>query len=92
MVALKWSVVGIFILLFIFWPYHWPCEILVPQPGIGPEFPAAEELSLSHRATREVLMLGAGAEVLSQRRKHRGASERGDERRLHGAVGCLAEF
>ena len=46
-----------FCFVFIFWPHHGACEILVFQPGIGPEFPAVEKWTLSPWPTREVLML-----------------------------------
>ena len=39
-----------------FWPHHAPCGISVPGPGIEPEPPALEALSLNHWTTREVPM------------------------------------
>ena len=43
-----------FKLIFIFWPFHLACGILVPQPEIEPSPPAVEALSLNHWTAREV--------------------------------------
>ena len=37
-----------------FWPWHVPCGILVPQPGIEPLPPTLEVQGLSHWIAREV--------------------------------------
>ena len=40
--------------LFVFWPRHTACEILVPRPGIEPVHPAVEAQSPNRWTTREV--------------------------------------
>ena len=41
--------------IFIFWPGHFICGILVSPPGIEPAPPALEARSLNHWIPREVL-------------------------------------
>ena len=48
---------------FSFWPQHMACGILVPWPGIEPEFSALETQNLNQRTSREVPSL----EILSLR-------------------------
>ena len=43
------------LLVFIFWPHHIVCGILVPWPRIKPMPPALETWSLNHWIAREVL-------------------------------------
>ena len=40
--------------LFLFWPCHTTCGVLVSQPGIEPMPPAVEAQSLNHWTAREV--------------------------------------
>ena len=40
--------------VFIYWPCHVACGILVPQPGVEPAPPAVEVQSLNHWTTKEV--------------------------------------
>ena len=40
--------------IFIFWPCHTACGILVPRPGTEPVPPAAETQSLNNWTAREV--------------------------------------
>ena len=40
---LLWCILSLF--LFIYWPHHVACGILVPQPGIEPMSPAVEPAS-----------------------------------------------
>ena len=40
--------------LFMFWPHHVACGILVPRPGIEPGPPALGMWSLTHWTTRDV--------------------------------------
>ena len=40
-------------LIFISWPHHSVCGILVPRPGTEPTPLAVEAQSLNHWATRE---------------------------------------
>ena len=42
------------LLIFISWPCHVACGILVPQPGIEPMPPEVEGQSLNHWTTMEV--------------------------------------
>ena len=43
--------------IYLFWPHHASCGILVSQPGIEPAPPAMEKWSLNHWTTREDLAL-----------------------------------
>ena len=44
----------LFMYLFIFWPCHVACEILVPPPGIEPVPPTLVAQSLNHWTAKEV--------------------------------------
>ena len=44
-----------FFFLFSFWPRSRACEILVPQPGMGPRPLAVKAQSPNHLTTREFL-------------------------------------
>ena len=41
--------------LFLFWPRHLACGILVPQPGVEPRCLAVKERSPNHWTAREFL-------------------------------------
>jgi len=43
-------------MLFIHWPHHVACGLLVPQPGIEPASLALEAWSFNHWIAREVLL------------------------------------
>ena len=45
--------------LFVFWPRHTACGILVPQPGTKSVPPAVEAWSLNHWNSGEVLTLSS---------------------------------
>ena len=45
-----------FLSVFLFWPCHEACGILVPRPGIEPLSPALEVQTVNHWTIREVLV------------------------------------
>ena len=47
------TILGVFLLLLLFWPHCVACGILVPWPGIEPVPPALEAWSPSHWTARE---------------------------------------
>ena len=42
-----------YLFIYLLWPCHVACGILVPQPGIEPMPPALEACCLNHRTSRE---------------------------------------